>query len=151
MTNPTNLRPRARTGSWLHLRAMVVGAAGYLAASGAFGAADVCPARGKHDPDCGQHNMMLVGGQHVFASHLPMFDSVHRFQVILAVDFAQGGADRMPAYTKDRAEHPGVGMYTLQPHTIFPVAQLFDANDRPVADPSPQPSSGAISSAAARL
>src|SRR3954453_10282952 len=68
MTNPTNLRPRSRTGSWLHLRAMVVAVAGCLAASGAFGAADVCPARGKHDPDCGQHNMMLVGGQHVFAS-----------------------------------------------------------------------------------
>jgi len=74
-----------------------------------------CPARGASNPDCGQHNMMLIGEQAIFASHLPMFKSEHRFQLILQIDLQKDKNSLGGAYVKDRKEHPDIGMYTLQP------------------------------------
>ena len=101
-----------------------IGAFGCFAASIAQAAPDGCPARGA-DPDCGQHNMMLVGEQTVFASHLPMFDSPHRFQVIMEVELAKAGGSGDDVYAADRKAHPKVGMYTLQPQEIFVLSQMF--------------------------
>src|SRR5215510_8795956 len=66
-----------------------------------------------------QHNMLVVGEQTVFLSHLPMFHSgrpsdpavdasgaefvsPHRFQVILEATFKAQGKDVSGAYARDR-------------------------------------------------
>ena len=102
-----------------------LGAISCFAPSSALGAPNGCPARGDQDPDCGQHNMMLVGEQTVFASHLPMFHSPHRFQVIMEVELAKAGASRDGVYAADRRAHPMIGMYTLQPQETFVLSQMF--------------------------
>lgn len=62
------------------------------------------------------HNMLVVGEQAVFLSHLPMFQEKgenpmpHRYQVILEAKLA-----RQEDYAKDRREHPGTTIYTLNP------------------------------------
>lgn len=69
------------------------------------------------------HNMMLVGMQTAYLSHLPMFandagpefDSPHRFQVILEATFTEGDRNLTEVYFKDRMENPEVKMYTLNP------------------------------------
>jgi hypothetical protein len=70
------------------------------------------------------HNMMVVGVKTAYISHLPMFvndgpgpvfDSPHRFQVILEATFNEGANDRTQLYAKDRLAHPAVKMYTLKP------------------------------------
>ena len=104
------------------VRTAAIGAIGCFTASAALAAG--CPARGEHAADCGQHNMMLVGEQAVFASHLPMFDSPHRFQVILEVDLAKAGQNRNAIYAADRKAHPKVGMYTLEPQEMFVLSQM---------------------------
>jgi hypothetical protein len=86
------------------------------------------PGERQPHPDCGQHNMMLVGEEAVFASHLPMFDSEHRFQLILEVKLRKGNEDSDAIYTRDRKEHPDVRMYTLEPSKIFILARLFDTD-----------------------
>ena len=86
-----------------------------------------CPARGASNPDCGQHNMMLIGEQAIFASHLPMFKSEHRFQLILQIDLQKDKNSLSGAYVKDRKEHPDIGMYTLQPSEKFILARIFSA------------------------
>jgi hypothetical protein len=80
------------------------------------------------------HNMLVVGKEAVFLSHLPMFDglneqatdytSAHRYQVILEVNFTQNGQDVSDLYTKDRQGSPGTKMYTLMPEK-FVLARLF--------------------------
>ena len=94
-----------------------------------------CAARGPADPDCGQHNMMLVGQRTVFASHLPMFNSKHRFQFIAEMDLARGSTNLNALYTDDRARNSRVRMYTLEPQQIFVLRRLFKAEDagNPVA------------------
>ena len=62
------------------------------------------------------HNMLVVGTEAVFLSHLPMFDglnkeksdytSPHRYQVILEARFSSGGKDVTAVYTEDRKSHP---------------------------------------------
>ena len=74
--------------------------------------------------------MMIVGNQHVFLSHLPMFASEHRFQLILDVDLARNKASRNNLYIKDRKEHSSVRMYTLEPSEIFVLARLFSGDDK---------------------
>jgi hypothetical protein len=80
------------------------------------------------------HNMMIVGNDKVFLSHLPMFDkenkdhsaflSPHRYQVILEATLSRAGQDVTQIYIADRARNPGVKMYTLNPEE-FVLARLF--------------------------
>ncbi len=71
------------------------------------------------------HNMLVVGQQTVFLSHLPMFEGVtadkaaftspHRFQVILEATFTRAGRDVSTLYAEDRRAHPRTRVYTLNP------------------------------------
>jgi hypothetical protein len=80
--------------------------------------------------DCGTHNMMLVGANKAYLSHLPMFDSEHRFQLIFEATFEITNDDETTnveeLYTDDRKAHPGFGMYTVNPSHIFVLSRLFD-------------------------
>ena len=83
------------------------------------------------------HNMLVVGSEAVFLSHLPMFKglneqateytSPHRYQVILEVSFTANGKDVTEIYTKDRQDNPGTKMYTLKPELLV-LARLFTPN-----------------------
>ena len=73
--------------------------------------------------------MMLVGQHTVFASHLPMFNSKHRFQFIAEMDLARGPNGLNALYTDDRTHNPRVQMYTLEPQQIFVLRRLFKAED----------------------
>lgn len=73
----------------------------------------------------GTHNMLVVGEQTVYLSHLPMFDglsddrkeffSPHRYQVILEASFTDGNSDLTGIYTADRHSNPTEKMYTIKP------------------------------------
>jgi hypothetical protein len=73
----------------------------------------------------GTHNMLVVGEQTVYLSHLPMFDgfnedktdfiSPHRYQVILEATFTDGNNNLTEVYTADRKSHPTEKMYTINP------------------------------------
>jgi hypothetical protein len=62
------------------------------------------------------HNMLVVGEQTVYLSHLPMFQEEgeppmpHRYQAILEVTFA-----KQEGYVKDRRGHQTTNIYTLNP------------------------------------
>jgi hypothetical protein len=62
------------------------------------------------NPDCGVHNMMVVGEKTPFLSHLPMFHSEHRFQVILETTFNKDGTSLDEIYMNDRKNHPNANM-----------------------------------------
>jgi hypothetical protein len=106
-----------------------------LAGSSVAGQQNNTPAEGvaSEDPP-GTHNMLVVGKEAVFLSHLPMFDglnrantdytSPHRYQVILEVSFTLNGKDVTDIYTKDRTNNPGTKMYTLNPGQ-FVLSRLF--------------------------
>ena len=93
------------------------------------------PAAGTQEDAPNTHNMLVVGTEAVFLSHLPMFDglneeksdytSPHRYQVILEARFSSGGKDVTAAYTEDRKSHPKTKMYTLSPTDKFVLAKLF--------------------------
>jgi hypothetical protein len=86
------------------------------------------------------HNMLVVGEQTIFLSHLPMFEglnstkaafrSAHRYQVILEAQFTQAGKDVSELYLKDRQAHPETPIYTLMP-SQFVVSRLFTPKDKP--------------------
>jgi hypothetical protein len=86
------------------------------------------------------HNMLVVGHDSIFLSHLPMFQSVdetksafvspHRFQVILQADLSRSGKSVDESYAKDRRRNPGVKMYTLQPEE-FVLSRLFTPEAQP--------------------
>lgn len=66
------------------------------------------------------HNMLVVGRQTVFLSHLPMFNapgftSPHRYQVILEATFTKAGSDPQALYFNDRKANPATKIYTLNP------------------------------------
>ena len=66
------------------------------------------------------HNMLIVGREAVFLSHLPMFNeranvSPHRYQVILEAAFSKPGGDPQAVYSDDRRRNPAVKIYTLNP------------------------------------
>lgn len=73
----------------------------------------------------GTHNMLVAGRRHVYLSHLPMFHGEHAAQVILEADFRKPAADVTAVYLQDRANHPEVKMYTLQPKEEFVLSELF--------------------------
>jgi hypothetical protein len=93
------------------------------------------PAAGTQEDAPNTHNMLVVGTEAVFLSHLPMFDdlnegksdytSPHRYQVILEARFSSGGKDLTAVYTEDRKNHPKTKMYTLSPTAEFVLAKLF--------------------------
>ena len=83
------------------------------------------------NPDCGTHNMMVVGKQAAFLSHLPMFHSEHRFQVILQGTFSKDGTSRDGVYAKDRESHPKTKMYTVKPADQFVLSRLFSSGTEP--------------------
>jgi hypothetical protein len=91
----------------------------------------------QHDDAPNQHNMLVVGEQTVFLSHLPMFQggapgapaldaagteftSPHRFQVILEAAFTNRGKSVAGIYVNDRQAHPNTRTYTLEPDTEDP-------------------------------
>jgi hypothetical protein len=97
---------------------------------------DCVDSQSAHD-DCGGHNMMLVGVNNAYLSHLPMFDSEHRFQVIFRATFETTSADGKTTniekvYTDDRMDHPEIGMYTVNPRHVFVLSRLFDENADPL-------------------
>ena len=87
----------------------------------------------------GQHNMLVVGKESVFLSHLPMFDDVngagtdfvspHRYQVVLEASFGTNG-DATGVYLEDRSRHPDERMYTLEP-SLFMLSKVFTPAERP--------------------
>ena len=108
--------------------------AGLLIVSSGEAASDEChprAARDKQHPDCGLHNMMVVGQQAIYLSHLPMFDSEHRFQVILEATLARGGQNVGKVYVDDRRANPSVRMYTLKPGDVFVLPRLFGTDPPP--------------------
>jgi len=83
----------------------------------------------KGGKDCpNTHNMMVVGDNAVFLSHLPMFVELnqtgdtyltpHRFQVILEATLAKKGENVQAIYAEDRRAHHSVKMYTLNPQCL---------------------------------
>ena len=86
------------------------------------------------------HNMLVVGGQTAFLSHLPMFDgldqaktafrSPHRYQVILEATFSSQGKDVTDLYFKDRQANPGTRIYTLNPEE-FVITRAFMPPEKP--------------------
>jgi hypothetical protein len=103
-----------------------------LAASLARAATPPGPSMDEDRPNT--HNMLVVGEQTVFLSHLPMFDglnrdqtayvSPHRYQVILEATFTDRGKSVQNLYTSDRKLHPGTKMYTLSPEPLV-LSRLF--------------------------
>jgi len=69
----------------------------------------------------GTHNMLVVGEQTVYLSHLPMFAgfnrrrtdfvSPHRYQVILEATFTDGTNNLTDVYTADRKSHDGENVF----------------------------------------
>jgi hypothetical protein len=72
------------------------------------------------------HNMLLVGGHSVFLSHLPMFMPPHDAQVIIEATFIKDGKNADALYFADRATHPSLRFYTVQPEP-FAIEELFQA------------------------
>jgi hypothetical protein len=114
------------------------------------------PARTAEDPP-GRHNMLVVGQQSVFLSHLPMFEGVngagtdyvsrHRYQVILEAGFGQNG-DATGVYLQDRRAHLDARMYTLKPE-LFVLSRLFTPPEQPALASIKRLCSAGIWSAAA--
>jgi len=86
-----------------------------------------CGGRPPKNRDCGTHNMMLVGDKAVYLSHLPMFHTPHRFQVILEATFEKGGKSLSGTYLTDRAQHQKVKMYTVEPAEVFVLPRMWAA------------------------
>ena len=128
----------ATTESTKRSRPLVIAAlaamAALVVASSAETASDECHPRTQRDkrhPDCGVHNMMVVGQQAIYLSHLPMFDSEHRFQVILEATVTKGGQDVGKVYVDDRRANPGVRMYMVMPSDVFVLPRLFGTDPAP--------------------
>src|SRR5258705_10988364 len=78
------------------------------------------------------HNMLVVGQENIFLSHLPMFstptfDSPHRYQVILDADFTKDGSEARTVYANDRKQNPKTKIYTLNPDK-FVLPNLISSN-----------------------
>jgi len=87
------------------------------------------------------HNMLVVGEQTAYLSHLPMFVGLnkkktdfktpHRYQVILEATFTDGGRNLTDIYTADRKKNPDVKMYTFNP-ALFVLPDLDPAGSSPL-------------------
>ena len=98
-------------------------------------------ARGNEEEDPPHtHNMLVVGKESAFLSHLPMFEALngekpdytspHRYQVILEARFIREGKDLTDIYTKDREISVGTKMYTIKPVPKFVLPRLFTPSTR---------------------
>lgn len=93
----------------------------------------------KDDP--ATHNMLVVGEQTAYLSHLPMFDGLnqektdfitpHRYQVILEAAFTEGNRNLTDVYTADRKKNPAVKMYTFNP-AFFVLPDLDPTGSSPL-------------------
>ena len=79
--NDTTRRKGTRRGAFLKgLWTGALGIACLLMGLEANAASTVSCVEPRHPhPDCGVHNMMVIGEKTIFLSHLPMFQSEHRF------------------------------------------------------------------------
>ena len=87
------------------------------------------------------HNMLIVGEQTAYLSHLPMFGGLnqektefrtpHRYQVILEVAFTEGNRNVTDAYTASRKQNPTEKMYTFNP-APFVLPDLDPAGSSPL-------------------
>ena len=119
------------------LRTSVAAAAGLGCLSLGIKAQHPMPEQPPED-DPNTHNMMIVGVNTVYISHLPMFEglngegtdfnSPHRRQVIIEATFTQAGKDLTQIYSRDRASHATEKMYTLEPSEF--VLGRVDPNGR---------------------
>jgi hypothetical protein len=87
-------------------------------------------------PTCGVHNQMMVGGQTVYLSHLPMFmfrpmRHEHNYQVIVEVALSEP-SDAQETYALDRQKHPQERMYTMSPEA-FEMVELDPQQPRRTA------------------
>lgn len=80
------------------------------------------------------HNMLIVGNDTVYLSHLPMFQEKgapsmpHRYQAILEVTIA-----KQSSYVKDRREHGSTRIYTLNPENfVLPALVSSDPQNKPL-------------------
>lgn len=127
-TTESTKRPRRR------VIAVLAAMAALMVASSGETASDECHARTPRDkrhPDCGVHNMMVVGQEAIYLSHLPMFDSEHRFQVILEATVTKGRQSVGKVYVDDRRANPGVRMYMVKPSDVFVLSRLFGTDPAP--------------------
>ena len=78
------------------------------------------------------HNMLIVGKDAIFLSHLPMFQEAgaqpmpHRYQAIFEAAFKPEGSDAQLQFSKDRETHRRTKVYTLGPATQFALPGLND-------------------------
>ena len=105
---------------------------GFLIAG--FGADNRARHHGSRDEPA-VHNMLIVGKETIFLSHLPMFrapdsDSPHRYQVILEASLS--GPSAQAAYTDDRSRNSATRTYTLNP-AEFVLPQLSPGASAPIA------------------
>jgi hypothetical protein len=113
--NKTNQnRPSRRAFLWTGSTAIVAGLLGFKL-GGATG-----PHKHMLVDEPNTHNMLIVGQETVFLSHLPMFiapqfNSPHRYQVILEAAFSKAGASPQAVYANDRKKNPATKIYTLNP------------------------------------
>jgi hypothetical protein len=92
-------------------------------------------AAGQHPADHpATHNMLVVGEEALYLSHLPMFQEEgkppmpHRYQVILEVTVA-----KQADYAKDRRAHPATTIYTLNPEKfVLPELVSTDPAHKPL-------------------
>jgi hypothetical protein len=130
-TNSFNRRKSSKNG-WIATLAMACMSAGIQVAH----AQHTDSSAGREDPRAA-HNMLVVGSNTIFLSHLPMFDgtnlaktaftSPHRYQVILQATFSRNGNDVGHLYAGDRQRNATVKMYTLNPEP-FVLSRLFTPN-----------------------
>lgn len=73
------------------------------------------------------HGMLLIGTNHIFLSHLPMFHSPHDYQVLLAATLTATEIDPTAAYLEDRRK-TGARLYTWAPEP-FSLPSLVKKHD----------------------
>jgi hypothetical protein len=128
----TFTRDIRQTILWESIFAITFGISCFLMGPNAHAASDAdCKGNPPQNLDCGTHNMMVVGEKTVFLSHLPMFHSEHRFQVILEATFRRKEETLDHIYTEDRRSHSRVKMYTVSPADRFVLSRLFAPEAQP--------------------
>lgn len=111
-----------------------VAGAGYLSQGLTIAAAE--SGHSAHPDKVAVHNMLIVGQQTVFLSHLPMFSaplavSPHRYQAILEATFTKSDSSNPQAvYASDRKNNPQTKIYMLHPQQ-FILSDLVAAGANP--------------------
>lgn len=116
MNQPQNRRDFLKSSA---VAALGLGCLGTVSRAGAV---ILQPAQGD---GVGTHNMLVVGEQTAYLSHLPMFQGLndartafrsrHRYQVILEATFSDASGNLTDVYTADRKSNPTERMYTINP------------------------------------